>query len=222
MEVIRDKKRFMRKNIFIVGKICSGKTTVSNYLSATYGYRQLSLAGPIKEIEKDLNDGISFQEIYEEHIGKYIHFHPEDQATMFKIFDQALEIPRETPKPRRRLQFIGTEGFRNQIDDSFWIKLAHRKTQQGSESSWIIDDVRFGNEYMFFIRHAWIALGLRVSSDVQESRICSLYGAYDSNILNHPSELGIDELLALRTTTVIDGDQPKEIMPAQVKDHLCV
>ena len=212
----------MNKNVFLVGKICSGKTTVSNYLNTNFGYRQLSLAGPIKEIERDLNDGISFQEIYNEHIGRYIHFHHEDQKTMFKIFKQVLEIPRETPKPRRRLQFMGTEGFRKQIGDSFWIKLAHRKTQQGPDSNWVIDDVRFMNEYMFFARHSWIALGLDVLSDVQEARIQASYGLYDSTILGHSSELDIDKLLTWTTTQVIDANQPKEIMLNKVKEILCI
>ncbi len=50
--------------------------------------------------------------------------------------------------PRRALQFIGTDLFRNQVDPDIWVKIAENKLTQEQEEGTvvIVTDVRFENE----------------------------------------------------------------------------
>lgn len=198
----------------------SGKTTVADYLTQTHGYVRLALADPIKAIEQDLTDGVDYYTVYQKHIGSIIAFHPMDQVMMRKIFDAMLKIPRESPKPRKRLQYLGTEGFRKQIDDGFWIKLAHATTMAHPETKWVIDDVRFLNEYEFFIRNLWTPVKLRVTPKVQHKRMVELYGDYDPIILQHASEVEIVKILDIGDYPVFDSTVPKEQMLNQIEESL--
>ncbi len=53
--------------------------------------------------------------------------------------------------PRRALQFVGTDLFRNQVDHDIWVKIAERRImelaqQEDEETVVIVTDVRFENE----------------------------------------------------------------------------
>lgn len=50
--------------------------------------------------------------------------------------------------PRRALQFVGTDLFRNQVDPDIWVKIAENKLTQEQEEGTIVivTDVRFENE----------------------------------------------------------------------------
>lgn len=178
--------------ILIVGKMCSGKTTVANHLFEKYKYNVISLATPIKVMESALADGEAPLTITRKYMG---HLDPMQQAMFAKILEETLLIPREHPKPRKRLQFIGTEGGRTRISDALWIDLANRKAEELGNT--IIDDVRFVNEFTYFRDKGWKAIILRVSPEVQAKRITALYGAFDPTILEHPSETGVSDIITL-------------------------
>ena len=172
--------------------MCSGKTTVANHLLEKYKYNTVSLAAPIKVMESELADGIPSMTI----VHKYMdHLDPMQKAMFKNILDEALLIPREHPKPRKRLQFIGTEGGRNRISQSLWIDLANRTAETMSNA--IIDDVRFVNEFKYFRERGWKAIILTIAPDVQENRIRQLYGKFDPAALSHPSETGVTDIINL-------------------------
>lgn len=183
--------------ILIVGKMCSGKTTVANHLFEKYKINVISLATPIKVMESALADGEAPLAVTRKHMG---HLDPMQQAMFVKILQETLLIPREQPKPRKRLQFIGTEGGRTRISDSIWIDLANRTAEELGNT--IIDDVRFVNEFTYFRSRGWKAIVLNVSHEVQLARVGKLYGEVDPAVLTHPSELGVADIIALNDADI--------------------
>ena len=166
---------------------------MANHLFEKYRYNIISLASPIKVMESELADGVAPITITRKHMG---HLDPMQQAMFCKILEEAEQIPREHPKPRKRLQFIGTEGGRNRISDSLWIDLANRKAEEMGNA--IIDDVRFINEFTYFRARGWKAIVLEVAPEVQIARVGKLYGDFDPAILTHPSETGVADVIALK------------------------
>jgi dephospho-CoA kinase len=206
------------RNIVIVGRMASGKTTVAKWLRDSFGYEIMSLAGPIKEMEVVLDD-LDTYTILRKHITPYYTLTPEQFEIAAQILREAKEIPRETPKPRKRLQFIGTDGFRQRIDENFWIALADKKAQTGGP--WVIDDVRFHNEYEYFVIHGWYNIGLYVDLETQKERIQRLYGVFDPTILTHASELDIEDIInSLHSPGAIRTNRPAEETLAEVKQRL--
>jgi len=196
--------------------MASGKTTLADWLGREFGYKTLTLAGPIKEIEKDLRNGVAYADIISKHLADY----PLDKmqiAMIYKIFDEANKMPIEEPKPRKRLQFIGTEGFRTRIDKDFWIKLAHFKTQTGGP--WVIDDIRFMNEYLFFMNEGWKVIGLSLPAEAQMERLKRLYGEFDPSILTHGSEVEIDQILK-ENIDVFNTDRPTDLKEKLIRKVL--
>lgn len=61
------------------------------------------------------------------------------------------------PTPRKLLQFVGTELFRDKVHPLFWLHVAHRYiadiVEETSANIIIIDDVRFDNEASFLHEH---------------------------------------------------------------------
>ena len=174
--------------IAFCGKAGSGKTELANLL----GYTKLALADPIKNIEKDLdNKSISNLQIYKKHIEPYYILDPLQLAIAFKIFDNARLLPREAPKPRKRLQYIGTDGFRMQIDSDIWVKITERIAETLGENV-VIDDVRFPNEYKILKLSGWTLIKILVNDTLRISRLKDLYGEVDPEIFSHPSETAVD------------------------------
>jgi dephospho-CoA kinase len=184
-------------NTFFCGKMASGKTTFANHLVAGYGYTRLALADPIKGIEQSLADGVPYAEITERYL-PFLDFM--ERAMFFKILDAVQEIPREEPKPRKRLQYLGTDGARKKLGDDIWIRAAAETAKQ--HPLCVLDDVRFLNEYRFFMAQGWRGVALPVDAEVQDKRLLELYGQYDPKILEHESERQFDQILACATPKI--------------------
>jgi len=121
--------------IGLCGKAGSGKDTIADYLVAKYGFKKISLADPIKRLVKDV-------------------FVLDDLT----VYDR---VEREKPLKnwsnwtvRKLLQFIGTELFREQIDDEVWVKSLWYKIQNDKSSNYVTADIRFPNEYNFFVEQS--------------------------------------------------------------------
>ena len=79
--------------IGLVGKKNSGKTTVADYLAEKYSFTKISIADPLKQMI--VKAGLaSYEEVYKT----------------------------KPPYVRELLQKIGTDIFRKQVDDNFWVK----------------------------------------------------------------------------------------------------
>lgn len=178
--------------------MASGKSSVANLLLEELpNGRKLTLAGPIKDIIAGL-DKVPDDKLVMDYILKYYRPEHMDRKTFFRAFKSILnevrEIPLETPKPRKRLQYLGTDGARVQIDDQIWIRIALEKASRFPEVDWVIDDLRFVNEYVEFHSAGFIPILLEVDPVVQHKRLVDTYGEYDPSILRHPSETQIDML----------------------------
>jgi dephospho-CoA kinase len=115
----------------MVGKAGSGKDTVGDYLIKNYGFNKIALADPIKRLVKDI-------------------FVLDDHTVYDRVArEQPLEKwPNWTV--RKLLQYIGTELFRNNIDEAIWVKSLWYKIQEDRANNYIISDVRFENEQKYF------------------------------------------------------------------------
>jgi hypothetical protein len=115
----------------ICGKAGAGKDTIADHLIKEYGFERISLADPIKRLVKDvfvLDNDTVYDRIKREE--------PLDQWNGWSV--------------RKLLQFIGTELFREKIDDEIWVKSLWFRIQNNKEKNFVISDVRFKNELDFF------------------------------------------------------------------------
>lgn len=175
----------------IVGGMASGKTTTAEFLVNNYGFTLISLASPIKHMEQLLADGMEVENIVSTLFTGFLTL--EESVTMHQILNETKLIPRELPKPRKRLQFLGTDGVRTRIRDTFWLEYAHARASKFQNV--VVDDVRFPNEYVFFKELGWKAIGLYVTPEIQKQRVLQLYGSYDPSLLEHPSEKNVNIIL---------------------------
>lgn len=156
-----------RMLIGILGRKWSGKDTVSDYLVANHNFKKISFAQPLKDA-----CGILFNFNHEQ-----LH------GNLKEVID-----PNWGVTPRKVMQFIGTDIFRNNIDDllpnigdNFWVQSAMSKYAQSSTSI-VISDVRFQNEINSIHEHNGIVIKL--------NRTCI------KNNDDHSSEKNIDKLIA--------------------------
>ena len=126
--------------IAICGFAGSGKDTIANYLITRHNYEKLSFAGVLKDataaifgwdraaLEGDTPKGREWRE------------------TEDVWWSQQLQMPGLTP--RRVLQVVGTDMFRERFHDDIWVAAVERRiTNMGPSSSPIvITDCRFPNE----------------------------------------------------------------------------
>lgn len=216
-------------NIVIIGKMTSGKTTAADYLLKEIpNSKKLALASPIYDLVNNI------EEDYKILIDKYIlpYYDPRDSIQQKmdldisedfylkwrKILFETKFIPKEKPKPRKRLQFLGTEA-RKRIDAGIWIKIAVKKARQEPDITWIIEDCRFKNEFEWFEKAGWQPIFLYMSKQTQESRIKHLYGKFDKSILGHQSEVEIDNI-RIPAGCIINSNQCVADMLHDIKEFL--
>jgi hypothetical protein len=100
----------------------SGKDTVADHLTRVHGFQKFSWADPLKEACKAAFDWT------DEHV----------HGDLKEVVD-----PRWGFTPRHALQHVGTELFRNWIED-FWVRRTMMAIREGDRI--VIADVRFPNE----------------------------------------------------------------------------
>jgi len=182
-------------NIAIVGPMASGKTTCSNHLVDTLGYTRISLAEPIYWVVNNLHQGTP-SDLYYNYLHPYIYppLTSEQQVKMINAITHVKTIPDEKPKPRKRLQWLGTEGGRQQVRDTIWIDILLNRIARDPGKRYVIDDVRFSNELDAMSKAGFYVIKLDVDLETQRKRLLSLYGEFDDEILTHGSEIEIGKL----------------------------
>lgn len=185
--------------------MCSGKTSVATALRNKLRYRKISLSEKIKKIESllDTHSTENIVEIWAEDC-PILKINYESWLRAVRIINEARKIERETPKPRKRYQFIGTNGGRYQISETIWVDVVKNIVSKDKHSIFVIDDVRFPNEITSFEEEGWLPIWLSVSRENQEKRLKALYGDFDPGILQHESEIALD---SLEPTNLVDANQ---------------
>jgi hypothetical protein len=122
--------------IGIMGKKKSGKDTLANYIIQKYNFTKKSFAYPLKKICS-----------YLFHIPFYSF---ESQELKECILDEWKMSPRQI------MQKVGTDMFRDQIDDEFWIR--HFEHHIDITLNIVITDVRFLNEVMMIQKYNGILI----------------------------------------------------------------
>ena len=116
-------------NIIIGGHINAGKSTIARYLEKKYKYHKYSLGDGVKNFVVDLY--------------KILHtLHPEiNEIELYELYN------RETKENhRQKMQLLSTELIRNYFGDDIWIKYLINNIK----FPFVIDDLRFKNEYQHF------------------------------------------------------------------------
>jgi hypothetical protein len=103
----------------------SGKDTAGDYLVKNYGFKKDSFARPLKDACK-----ILFR-LTDNQVDGTI----KEKETLDKRWDKT---------PRQILQFVGTELFRDQVREDFWIY--NFNLRYDYKESFAVTDVRFQNE----------------------------------------------------------------------------
>lgn len=155
----------LRIPIGITGSLNAGKDTLADmmmsYMEDTF--EKYSMAKPMKDMSIDIF-GFTPEQMYD----------PDKKAEKDIFWDIT---------PRKFLQLLGTDMFRNHFRDDVWVKLAERRMRQvsGRNKHILVPDIRFDNEAAFIMHNGgWLFKIVRDDDSYKESR-------------NHISESGVSE-----------------------------
>jgi len=130
--------------IGITGRKFNGKDTIADHLIVEYGFVGMSFADPLKDM-----CAIAFGFTEEQLYGNEKEVLDENWGTT----------------PRKILQFVGTELFRNRmseiipnIGNEFWCKVMDIKLAKDKGRLIVIPDVRFQNEAELIKKHGGIVI----------------------------------------------------------------
>lgn len=109
-------------------------------------------------------------------------------------------------KNRTRLQQIGCK--MREIDKDVWIKSIMNKIQvlEGlyGFNRFVIDDVRFLNEFYYFLDKGWAVIGLNTPIKIRRPRLEKAYGKVTEKQLNDVSETEVLKILQAKSVSVIN------------------
>ena len=154
----------------LIGKAMSGKTTTAKVLTMEYGFLKISFADSLK---------------------RYVI-----NAELATHEDCYVE---KSPGSRKILQRIGTEIFRKQVKDSYWIDIAMNKIDNITEKcpyiNIVIDDIRFPNEVEEIKKHDGFVIKVTRNENVDSEYTSHTTEPVDGfTDMQHDSERLVDEL----------------------------
>lgn len=152
----------MKNRIIIIGKMGSGKTTMAKKLVEECGFIKFSLADKVKDIAKDL-----------------FRMKAKDRILLQQIGCKMREIR----------QFVWVDYLNKKIRDT---KNCDELLIIKDDFRAVIDDVRFINEYAFFVGKGWFPVKLDVNFNKRVKRLKGLYKSVTKEQLNDVSETEID------------------------------
>ena len=128
-----------RRIIGIVGKKHHGKDTIADMFVDRYNFKKISFANPLKEGCRHIF-GLTYEQLY---------------GDKKDVVDEYWRVT-----PRRLLQFVGTELFRNQlsklipdIGSSIWVKCVEKTILDNPNTNYVISDIRFQDELDMLKKH---------------------------------------------------------------------
>jgi hypothetical protein len=178
----------------VSGKMCSGKTTVSNLIMSIYPYfSRVVIAEPLKELAQACTlDGVARDTVVGRILLRLFDGRPSLGVSALRAFEerrsQNTDVFDKGEKPRRFLQDLGTD-FRA-LDPDVWVRDAVNRS--GSRIHLICDDLRFGNEAGAFMRAGWKLIRCVIPEEQRLLRVEEVYGDYPQELLEHASEVGLD------------------------------
>lgn len=125
--------------IGLAGYAQSGKTSTANILKARFGFTDLALADPVRQLAEAI-DPIIIYRASESRFMRYSEL----------LAAEGYEEAKKYPEFRRTLQRIGTEAGRQVFGEDVWVGLLFNRiaTVQADwrKSNVVVTDVRFPNE----------------------------------------------------------------------------
>lgn len=172
-------------HIGLAGPMASGKSTLAGALASRYGYRQQSLATPIKDLAAAAYPGI----------GK------SDSLTVWPEFEN-----HDTISGRQLLQRVGA-ALRG-VDRDVWVRLALSGVSRDPQGPRVvIDDVRFENEVALLRQSGFTIVWVETPTQTRLMRYAAAYGRHPTLVeMAHPSEPTFDRIQP--DLTVSGDDDP--------------
>ena len=224
------------KRIAISGKMGAGKTTLSNYLVDIYGYKRLFLAEPLKQLCADIaklnkaamGEDLSWTE--------YVDLFPEIlidlssltnsteelklaegvALSMIHNFGDVTSTATKSDRVRDMLQYAGNT-FRDRVRSTIWTDALLSKMATHPDTLYVIDDLRYKNEFQILRDANCVMLRLTLDVAEQKKRLKKLYGKIDPSKLQHISEVDLDDATF---DYYIDGGQSLDLMLKDMDDVL--
>jgi len=123
--------------IGLIGGRDSGKTTCANYLNKYYNFQEFSFADPVKKVVEIIY-GFDYDILKGDT--------PEKRKARVDTHDPVWD-----KNMIQAMQFIGTELFRDHMDQDVWIKIMKRNIENlvKNNKRVVISDLRYPNEIEF-------------------------------------------------------------------------
>jgi hypothetical protein len=152
--------RDMKVVIGIGGEKYSGKDTIADFFVERFDFTKISFADPLRDIcskasgipvEEFLNEALKDEFIEDVHFGidkvnalieatnTYRPLNQKERAAVTKAL-----IGNKFDTRRKILQFVGSEVFRQVVEENFWVNILKSRVSQHKKV--IVPDMRFENE----------------------------------------------------------------------------
>lgn len=130
-----------------------------------------------------------------DYLAQTLSFQKESFADpMKKIAKEFFGFEKGDPEYRGFMQKLGTDWFRS-VDENVWVN--HLLKRTAGKKRLVIDDVRFPNEAAGLLEAGWKLIYLDCDEKIRIDRVIERDGTFDPRCLDHPSEVGVDEIIRL-------------------------
>lgn len=194
----------MKKRIALSGKMTTGKSTLSQVLVEQMGFQIVSIGTTIKKTSTLLIDNKPLLFQYLKQMVKENHKAQELFFSLLTSYNNEFSQSEWTKNTegeliksqsfRDLLQVVATTG-RNLLGENVWCEFAKNEAVLILENDTpvIIDDLRLPSEKQLFEQNDFYIIRLDIEKEEQLRRIYNLYGKIDEGLLNHPTEIALDD-----------------------------
>jgi cytidylate kinase len=194
--------RMKTNKVAFSGKMCSGKTTMAEYLVNNHGFTRVAIGDQIKKVSNMMIEDMAA-------LQKYLNeMTPEFSEEIYAEFAEYKELNKDAVFVKQGPVYVKNEAYRgltqktgdivrSKYGSDVWIMLLMKEADKIIENNGkvVCDDVRLKVEKEIFENEEYVLFKLEIDVEEQEKRILNMYNTYDPKALEHKTETDLDDVV---------------------------
>ena len=183
----------LKKRVAFIGKMGSGKTSLSGKLVGTFGYKKISLADELKNdiIKYNLTPDGKIDKARDRAILQAYGQLRRGEVSRLNHWNGRVTISKDEVILKHWGRLPVSIGSYN-VD--YWVDEFIKKLNDDYETKIVNDDIRRMNELNILWKGHFFIVKVNVNDDIRKSRLIERDGSFDESTLNDISESEIDLL----------------------------
>ena len=214
--------------VAFAGKMCSGKTTMAEFLVRNYDFTRIAIGDQIKKASNMMVEDMNRLKNYLDEMT------PEYSKEIYAEYEEYKEQTKNAEFVKQGSIYVKNEAYRgltqktgdivrSKYGSDVWIMLLMKEANKiiTNGGKVVCDDVRLNVEKELFEKEGYSLFKLEIDPEEQKRRIIEMYHTFDPKALEHKTETDLDDVVFSEkvkiNTSVLSKEECYQYIENQLK-----